>query len=193
MTKKTATKALATKAINTNPKSPAPKAKASKPPKINSFKVGKKVVYPAHGVGQITAIKAEKIDGTSTKFFVINFTKERLVLRLPLTQLDQSGLRPMSVNLDSVVKALKKPRRVKRTMWSRRAQEYETKINSGDPVSIAEVIRDLYRKPEQSEQSYSERQIYQDALDRLAGEFAEVKGITSQAAAQQLENILGEA
>ena len=172
------------------PPKPSQPPKQAKPPKKASFKVGDKVVYPAHGVGQITAIKSENMEGSHIEFFVINFAKDRLVLRLPTSGIAESGLRAMSINLDSVVQTLKKPRRVKRTMWSRRAQEYETKISSGDPVSIAEVIRDLYRKPDQNEQSYSERQIYQDALERLAGEFAEVKGMSVPVASQELENIL---
>ena len=158
--------------------------------KGSSFKAGDKVVYPAHGVGVIIAVKKDKVDGQSIRLFVIRFEKDRLTLRLPVDGAAAAGLRNTAANLDSVLRTLKKPRRVRRAMWSRRAQEYESKINSGDPVYIAEVVRDLYRKPEQNEQSYSERLIYQEALERLACEFAVVKGIAQPIAARELEDIL---
>ncbi len=164
--------------------------KAAAKPAGKSFRAGDKVVYPAHGVGLVTALKEEKLDGKAIRVFVIRFDKDRLTLRLPVERAMESGLRGTASNLDLVMKTLKEPRRVRRTMWSRRAQEYESKINSGNPVHIAEVVRDLYRKPEQSEQSYSERQIYQEALERLACEFAVVKGIAQPAATEELEEIL---
>ena len=141
------------------------------------FKTTEFVVYPAHGVGQIVSIEEQEVAGFTLELFVINFAKDKMTLRVPTSKVTGVGMRKLS-DPDSARKSLEiltgRPR-VKRTMWSRRAQEYETKINSGDIDSIAEVVRDLYRSEAQPEQSYSERQLYEAALDRMAREIAVVQ------------------
>ncbi len=156
------------------------------------FAEGDFVVYPTHGVGRVVAIETQQIAGLSLPLIVITFDKDRMMLRVPVAKAHNSGLRKLSSRkvMDTALATLKGRSRVKRTMWSRRAQEYEAKINSGDPVSIAEVVRDLHRGSDQPDQSYSERQIYQAALDRLARELAAVERIDEQAAAQRLEEML---
>jgi CarD family transcriptional regulator len=150
------------------------------------------VVYPAHGVGKIMSIEEQEIAGLRLELFVISFEKDKMTLRVPTHKATEIGMRSLSTP-DVVTKALdtlKGKARVKRAMWSRRAQEYEAKINSGDPVSIAEVVRDLHRNADQPDQSYSERQIYQAALDRLVRELAAIDGIDEQAATQRLHQVL---
>ncbi len=153
------------------------------------------VVYPTHGVGKVTGIEDQEIEGFSLKLLVISFEKDRMTLRVPVDKAENSGLRKLSSKdeMKNALKTLKGKSRVRRTMWSRRAQEYEAKINSGDPVSIAEVVRDLHRGTDQPDQSYSERQMYQAALDRLARELAAVERIDEDAAAQKLEELLSAA
>ncbi|EKE09129.1 MAG: Transcription factor CarD-like protein [uncultured bacterium] len=160
-----------------------------------SFSCGSHVVYPAHGVGRIKSIETQEVAGHSLKMFVISFEKDRMTLRLPVAKANTSGLRPVSSSkeLAKAIHALKGRARVRRNMWSRRAQEYETKINSGNPVSLAEVVRELYRTASQPEQSYSERQVYQNALIRLAGEIAAVESIDPEHAVQKVETILAAA
>jgi CarD family transcriptional regulator len=157
------------------------------------FSKGDFVVYPAHGVGQIEGVETQTIAGMEIRLYAISFEKERMRLKIPVKKAQASGLRRLSTNerLKDAIKTLKGRSRVRRTMWSRRAQEYETKINSGDPISIAEVLRDLKRSNDDSEQSYSERQIYQSALERLAREVAAVQKITDEKAVKKLEDILG--
>ncbi len=157
------------------------------------FKAGDNVVYPAHGVGQIEGVETQTIAGMELSLYVVGFEKDRMRLKIPVTKAQDSGLRKLSSNerLDDALETLKGRSRVRRTMWSRRAQEYELKINSGDPVAIAEVLRDLKRNTEETEQSYSERQIYQSALERLAREVAAVDNITEILATEKLEDILG--
>ena len=157
------------------------------------FKAGDNVVYPAHGVGQVEGIETQTIAGMEISLYVVSFEKDRMRLKIPVTKADDSGLRKLSTNkrLDDALETLKGRSRVRRTMWSRRAQEYATKINSGDPVSIAEVLRDLKRSNDDTEQSYSERQIYQSALERLAREVAAVDKITEIKATEKLEDIMG--
>ncbi len=159
----------------------------------DNFKAGTKVVYPAHGVGQIEGVETQTIAGMEIKLYVVSFEKDRMRLKIPVAKAQTSGLRELSSadRLDDALKTLKGRSRVRRTMWSRRAQEYETKINSGDPVSIAEVLRDLKRSNDDTEQSYSERQIYQSALERLAREVAAVDEITEIKATEKLECIMG--
>ncbi len=156
------------------------------------FKTGDSVVYAVHGVGRIEGIETQTIAGIEVSLYVVNFEKDRMRLKIPVGKAKSSGLRKLSSNerLKSAMETLKGKSRVRRTMWSRRAQEYATKINSGDPVSIAEVLRDLKRSNDDTEQSYSERQIYQSALERLAREVAAVDDITEIKAAEKLENIM---
>jgi len=156
------------------------------------FKTGDFVVYPTHGVGQVTGIEKEKIGGQNLKLVVVTFDADRMILRVPMNKMKTSGLRKVSSRkvMDSAVMTLKGRARIKRTMWSRRAQEYEAKINSGDPIQIAEVVRDLHRNVGQPDQSFSERQIYEAALERLAGEFAAVESIDKDKATEKLEGVL---
>lgn len=158
----------------------------------HGFKISDFVVYPAHGVGRIVGIEEQEIAGISLELFVLNFEKEKLTLRVPTGKLESVGMRKLAE--EGVVKkamdTLKGRARVKRTMWSRRAQEYVAKINSGDLVSIAEVVRDLYRSDAQPEQSYSERQLYEDALDRMAREIAVVEKLDERGAVQRITEVL---
>lgn len=157
------------------------------------FKAGDDVVYPAHGVGLVEGVETQTIGGMELALYVVSFEKDRMRLKIPVAKATISGLRKLSSNerLDSAMETLKGRSRVRRTMWSRRAQEYATKINSGDPVAIAEVLRDLKRSNDDTEQSYSERQIYQSALERLAREVAAVDDITEIKATEKLEDIMG--
>jgi CarD family transcriptional regulator len=159
------------------------------------FGSGDLVVYPTHGVGKIMAVENQEIAGYSLSVFVVHFDKDRMTLRVPVAKAKNSGLRRLSTRkeMESALSKLKGRSRAKRTMWSRRAQEYEAKINSGDPASIAEVVRDLYRNGGQPEQSYSERQIYQAALDRLVREFAAVEKIDEDTAVRRVEQMLSAA
>jgi CarD family transcriptional regulator len=156
------------------------------------FTTGDYVVYPTHGVGRIDAIENQSIAGMELKLIVIRFDKEKMTLRVPIEKAKASGLRKLSSRqqMDVALTTLKGRSRTSRAMWSRRAQEYEAKINSGDPVSIAEVLRDLHRNAGQPDQSYSERQIYEAALDRLARELAAVEKTDREAAMQRLEEML---
>ena len=148
------------------------------------FKANEFVVYPAHGVGQILAIEEQEIAGAKLELFVINFIKDKMTLRVPTAKVANVGMRKLSdpALVKKALETLKGRARVKRTMWSRRAQEYEAKINSGDLISIAEVVRDLHRSESQPEQSYSERQLYESALDRMAREVAAIERIDREAA-----------
>ena len=156
------------------------------------FRVNEHIVYPAHGVGLIVEISAQEIAGMSLELFVINFEKEKMVLRVPIDKAEQTGMRKLADNkvMDGAIRTLKGRARIKRTMWSRRAQEYEAKINSGDLIAIAEVVRDLFRNENQPEQSYSERQLYEAALERMAREVATVEKTSEDAAIVKLEAIL---
>ena len=163
--------------------------------KRNSKRAFKKkdwVVYPAHGVGRITGIEEQEIAGTVLELYVVSFEREKMILRVPLEKVGALGMRKLSTKdeMGTVVKTLKGKAKIKRTMWSRRAQEYQEKLNSGSPVMVAEVLRDLHRGSDQPEQSYSERQLYEAALDRLAREFAVVEKIEHDAAEQRIEDIL---
>jgi CarD family transcriptional regulator len=156
------------------------------------FNAGDYVVYPTHGVGKVMGVETTEISGTELELIVIKFDKDRMTLRVPVSKANNAGLRKLSTKkvMENALSTLKGKARAKKTMWSRRAQEYEAKINSGDPVSIAEVVRDLYRGEDQGEQSYSERQMYQAALQRLAREFAAMEHIEEKAAADKLESVL---
>jgi CarD family transcriptional regulator len=208
-TKKTAAKAAPSKTTaskapaKTAPKAPV-KTAAAKPvaaPRIEEkkvvtqrqgFKANEFVVYPAHGVGQILSIEEQEIAGARLELFVINFIKDKMTLRVPTAKVANVGMRKLSepALVKRALETLKGRARVKRTMWSRRAQEYEAKINSGDIVAIAEVVRDLYRSESQPEQSYSERQLYEAALDRLSREIAVVQHSTETEAVKEIESQL---
>ena len=156
------------------------------------FKTGEAIVYPAHGVGRITAIEEQEIAGFKLELFVVSFDKDKMVLRVPTAKAPASACasspsRPLS---QKALDVLTGRARVKRTMWSRRAQEYEAKINSGDLISVAEVVRDLYRSEAQPEQSYSERQLYEAALDRVVREISSVNKITETEALKLIEQSL---
>ncbi|CAN0280205.1 unnamed protein product [Discosporangium mesarthrocarpum] len=192
-TAKAAPKAAAKAA---EPKKPAAKAAAKpaarKPAKKLPFSRGDYVVYPTHGVGKVTGVEKQEVAGFNLQLFVILFESEKMTLRVPVEKVADSGLRKISSKdkMMAVIATLKGRARSKRTMWSRRAQEYEAKINSGDPVAIAEVVRDLYRAPGQPEQSYSERQMYEAALERLVNEYALVEKLDVDAATEKLETVL---
>ncbi|MEE8535103.1 MAG: CarD family transcriptional regulator [Kiloniellales bacterium] len=160
--------------------------------KQSEYSTGDFVVYPTHGVGKVMGVEAQEISGINLELIIIRFDKDRMTLRVPVEKAQNSGLRKLSTRkvMDTALTTLKGRSRAKRTMWSRRAQEYEAKINSGDPVSIAEVVRDLHRGDDKPDQSYSERQMYQAALDRLARELAALEKIDEVAATQKLEEML---
>jgi len=156
------------------------------------FKTGEYIVYPAHGVGMITSIDEQEVAGLKLELFVISFEQDKLTLRVPTAKIKSVGMRKLSEE-DTVRKALDTVTgraRVKRTMWSRRAQEYEAKINSGDLIAISEVVRDLYRSEDQPEQSYSERQLFEQAMDRMSREIAAVNKLTLTEAIQLIEKQL---
>ncbi len=156
------------------------------------FKPNEFVVYPAHGVGRIVEVEEQEIAGMSLELYVIDFEKEKMTLKVPLAKVESVGMRKLSDKdlVEKGLKVLKGRARIKRTMWSRRAQEYEAKINSGDLISIAEVVRDLFRSARQPEQSYSERQLYEQALDRMAREIAAVRKTDDAAAVSEIEAVL---
>jgi CarD family transcriptional regulator len=156
------------------------------------FKPNEFVVYPSHGVGKISKIEEQEIAGISMELFVIDFAKDKMTLRVPTAKADSVGMRSLSSTavMNKAMDTLKGRARVKRAMWSRRAQEYEQKINSGDLISIAEVVRDLHRNDEQREQSYSERQLYEAALERMTRELAAVETIDETLAQQKIDEIL---
>jgi CarD family transcriptional regulator, regulator of rRNA transcription len=151
------------------------------------------VVYPSHGVGRITAIETQEIVGDMLEMYVVSFEQDRLILRVPVAKAPKSGMRKLSSRdkIQTAMNALKaRPRPRRAVMWSRRAQEYEAKINSGDLIAIAEVVRDLYRSETQPEQSYSERQLYEAALDRMAREIAAVEKLDERGAMQRITEVL---
>jgi len=163
-----------------------------KPTTRPEFRPGEHIVYPAHGVGRIVGIDTQEVAGIRLDLFVISFIKDKMTLRVPVPKATAVGMRKLA-DASTVKKALETVRgraRIKRTMWSRRAQEYEAKINSGDLIAIAEVVRDLYRSENQPEQSYSERQLYEAALDRMAREIASVNHISETEAIRQIEQNL---
>ncbi|MBT4880641.1 MAG: CarD family transcriptional regulator [Alphaproteobacteria bacterium] len=163
--------------------------------KITFFTKGDIVVYPVHGVGRIEDVETQNIAGYELQVYVIKFTHDRMTLRLPVKKADSAGLRKLSSlpEMETALKTLKGNAKIRKLMWSRRAQEYEAKINSGVPGSIAEVVRDLHRSSKNQEQSYSERQIYQSALERLTRELAAVEGIEENSAAAKVETFLKKA
>tara|TARA_B100000963_G_C22420743_1_gene577503 strand:- start:116 stop:619 length:504 start_codon:yes stop_codon:yes gene_type:complete len=160
--------------------------------KNSDFKMGEIVVYPKHGVGEISKIETMEISNIKTSFYVVKMEQSKLVIRVPLDKRDEVGLRKISSKkiIEEVFSTLKLKPKIRRIMWSRRAQEYETKIFSGDPVKIAEVVRDLFRKSSQAEQSYSERQMFQVAIERLAREVAAVEKTDYFQSTEKIEQIL---
>lgn len=156
------------------------------------YEVGQFVIYPPHGLGQIAGYETQEVSGFKVELIAISFDKDKMLLRIPLPKAKASGLRPLSTpsDMEKALDLLKIKTRSRKAMWSRRAQEYETKINSGDPIAIAEVIRDLYRNESQADQSYSERQIYQAAVDRFARELAAIQSIDESKAIQKVEEFL---
>ncbi|MBS1182821.1 MAG: carD, partial [Proteobacteria bacterium] len=167
-------------------------ATAKKPAVRNGFKTNEHIVYPAHGVGQIVAVEEQEIAGMKLELYVIVFEKDKMTLRVPMAKAEQVGMRKLAEDdtVDKALEIIKGRARVKRTMWSRRAQEYEAKINSGDLLAISEVVRDLHRASSQPEQSYSERQLYEAALDRMAREISAVSRITETEAIRRIEDSL---
>ena len=153
-----------------------------------TFGVGQSVVYPAHGVGKITGVEKQTVAGMDLEVYVVAFDQDKMILRVPTNRAEASGMRALAGSklVEDALKTLGGKARIKRTMWSRRAQEYEAKINSGDLISIAEVVRDLHRGEDQPEQSYSERQLYESALDRMARELAAVENIDKGSAMEKL-------
>jgi CarD family transcriptional regulator len=167
---------------------PPPRAMA----KAEIFEEGDHVVYPTHGVGKVERIAIEEIAGHKLELIHITFEENRMTLRVPVAKARTAGLRKLATRkmFDEALAVLKGRARIKRTMWSRRAQEYEAKINSGDPLAIAEVVRDLHRNAGQPDQSFSERQIYEAAMDRLAAELGALDRIDKATAAAKLAEFL---
>jgi len=156
------------------------------------FKTGEFVVYPAHGVGVIVSIEEQEVAGLVLELFVISFEQDKLTLRVPVAKIKSVGMRKLAEEelVNQALTTVTGRARVKRTMWSRRAQEYEAKINSGDLIAISEVVRDLYRSDEQPEQSYSERQLFEQAMDRMSREIGVVNRLTLTEAVQLIEKNL---
>lgn len=201
---KAVAKAVAHKAVAPAPKLVQPQAKpvmqlvekkapvAAKAPEKKGFAVGDYVVYPTHGVGRITGIEVEVIGEYELKVFVIAFEKDKMILRVPVGRAAAAGLRGISGSEDitRALTTLKGRAKTARGMWSRRAQEYEAKINSGNIVQIAEVVRDLHKNVDQSERSYSERMIYETAMNRLTGEVAAFDKVDTTSAHDKLIKVL---
>lgn len=158
----------------------------------SQYKPNQFVVYPAHGVGQIVSIEKQDVAGFELELFVISFDKDKMTLRVPTNKADEVGMRSLSTPdvVADAMKTLRGKAKVKKAMWSRRAQEYEQKINSGDLIAIAEVVRDLHRADDQREQSYSERQLYEAALERLTREIAAVNNGDETDAAREIGDVL---
>jgi CarD family transcriptional regulator len=186
--------AVADKAAAARQQASQAAAAASKKPvhQRHGFKTNEWIVYPAHGVGRIVGIEEQEIAGMSLELFVITFEKDKMTLRVPTGKSQSVGMRKLAEEntVKRAMETLKGRARIKRTMWSRRAQEYEAKINSGDLIAIAEVVRDLYRSESQPEQSYSERQLYEAALDRMAREIAAVEKLDERGAVQRITEVL---
>ena len=183
-------------AVKTPPKTAAVTALPKKVPansnKKHEFKTNDHVVYPTHGVGKVAGIEEKEVAGVKLELFIIEFEKDKMTLRVPVNKAKTVGMRKLSSPevVNGALNTLKGRARIKRTMWSRRAQEYEAKIDSGDLVSIAEVVRDLHRAGGQPEQSYSERQLYEKALARMAREVAAVERTDEQTAVKRVEGML---
>ena len=186
-----AAKPAAPKVAAPAPKAPCGQA-AAPAAKKPSFKIGELVVYPAHGVGKISNVEEQEIAGIKLELYIVDFEKEKLRLKVPTNRAEQKGMRHLAdrVMIEQAMKVIRGRARIKRTMWSRRAQEYDAKINSGDLISVAEVVRDLYRSERQPEQSYSERQLFEQALARFARELAAVRKVDEDQCIKELEDYL---
>ncbi len=179
---------------------PAPAPVIAKPvaavapagPKKLAFRIDDLVVYPAHGVGKISAIEEQEIAGAKLELYIVDFEREKLRLKVPTNRAEQKGMRRLADRsvIEHAMKVIRGRARIKRTMWSRRAQEYDAKINSGDLIAVAEVVRDLYRSDRQPEQSYSERQLFEQALFRMARELAAVRKIDDDQSVKELSEFL---
>lgn len=165
---------------------------AKKAVQRQGFRTQESIVYPAHGVGRIIDIEEQEIAGMRLELFVIDFEKDKMTLRVPVGKAESVGMRKLadSEMMERALDTVRGRARVKRTMWSRRAQEYEAKINSGDLIAISEVVRDLYRSDAQPEPSYSERQLYEQAIDRMSREIAAVEKITEPEAVTRIEAVI---
>ncbi len=176
--------------------SPRPKRTAARKratPRPEGFRNGNWVVHPSHGPGRVVGSERLTVGGETLELVTIAYGREMARLKIPVSRIQELGLRPISskAQIQAATNTLKKPARISRTMWSRRAQDYESKLHSGDLVQIAEVLRDLYRAPDGPEQSFSERELYKDALDRFSREIAAAeKNLTEEKAAQRLESVL---
>ena len=161
-------------------------------PKKVQFKINETVVYPKHGVGEIVKIETMEVADIKSTFYVVKMEQSKLTIRVPIDKQEEVGLRKISSKkiIDEVYETLKLKPKIRRIMWSRRAQEYDAKIFSGDPIKISEVVRDLFRKNTQSEQSYSERQMFQVAIERLARELAAVEKTDYFQSTEKIESIL---
>ena len=186
--KPAATKPVAA-ALHVAPKAATPTTPS---PKKIHFKVGELVVYPAHGVGKISNVEEQEIAGVKLELYIVDFEKEKLRLKVPTNRAEQKGMRHLADRsmVEQAMKVIRGRARIKRTMWSRRAQEYDAKINSGDLISVAEVVRDLYRSDRQPEQSYSERQLFEQALGRFARELAAVRKVDEDQCIRELGEYL---
>ena len=167
-------------------------AAAPAAPRKLAFKIGELVVYPAHGVGKITAVEEQEIAGSRLELYIVDFEREKLRLKVPTNRAEQKGMRRLADRglIEHAMKVIRGRARIKRTMWSRRAQEYDAKINSGDLIAVAEVVRDLYRSDRQPEQSYSERQLFEQALLRMARELAAVRKVDDDQSVKELSEFL---
>ncbi len=156
------------------------------------FNPGDFVVYPTHGVGKVVDITQSEVGGQKLELIAVNFDKDRMTMRIPMTNMSKTGLRPLSSKdmMQTALESLKGKPKIKKTMWSRRSQEYDAKINSGDPCLIAEVVRDLHKPADKGEQSYSERQVFEQAFGRLAHEYAACESIDVDEASKRLKSIL---
>ncbi len=192
---KTQTKVKKTSPKKVPPKKVSPKKPAHKKRAAKGFRINELIVYPAHGVGQIVEISEQVIAQETLELYIIYFEKEKMTLNVPVEKTKQNGMRKLAdkAMMEGSMRTLQGRARVKRTMWSRRAQEYEAKINSGGLIAVSEVVRDLYRNETQPEQSYSERQLYEAALERLAREVAAVEKSTDDEAKIKLEALLNQA
>jgi CarD family transcriptional regulator len=174
------------------PAAAKPSAPATPTVKKQSFKIGELIVYPAHGVGKITNVEEQEIAGVKLELYIVDFEKEKLRLKVPTNRAEQKGMRHLADRalIEQAMKVIRGRARIKRVMWSRRAQEYDAKINSGDMIAVSEVIRDLYRSERQPEQSYSERQLFEQALGRFARELAAIRKMDEDQCIKELEDYL---